>query len=340
MEPAKNDYLIENMYVVTSKLTECLTPDTCSKAERDLFKSLLNKSFDEEFTVNHHINIDINKLMRNLQRLKYRQLMDKYRLRRRMADGLFNFHGVPEDLPDDTSFYKTTEFDDEPSLPDMSEKWKKEILHFVENDCEPALVRILYDTFSKIANQYPDEFRDLALEINDYYRKTYVHKAGMTVSKLLDENKYLSTKSMEGNKTYIIGGDYIVNNGQINNGPVQYNINQSPSHTDGTESKGTEIKRADKLADMIKEEYIDLYKKNFNELLAPHLVGDVKDPMEVVDMKFSHNFKKRSIYSAFSVLSNYLKDEFSVRDLACYMQSHIDGMPKEVDSILKGIRTN
>ena len=217
----------------------------------------------------------------------------------------------------------------------------KKIVKYVGENCDYETIKDFCETFSRMALAYPNDFRTIANDLNRLYKKELKGKKGCEYKKCFND------RNMGENRTYIIKGDYIENNGQIYNAPVQYNTyNGNNNCQDSAPHAGKGVhegslfkgKTPDKLADMISQQFIDRYKRKFNELLAPYLVSSIKDPMDVVDMKFETGFKKKNIYEGFSVLSNYLKSEYIKEDLALYMQRHIEGMPRNVDSILRYLR--
>jgi hypothetical protein len=215
---------------------------------------------------------------------------------------------------------------------------KKIIVDFVKTECDYNSVLYCYQFFSQMALELPHEFRGMALQLKKIYlkKKSDYERHGQ-LSCTYNEIH------MEGNRTFNISGDYIENHGQVYKAPVQYNIYGQDEHIKNKKNGSSDnvsptYKEASKLADMIDPMHVNRYQNKFNELLAPHLVSNVKDPMKVIDMRFNKGFKKNSIYDNFRVISNYLKTDYRKEDLANYMKCHIDGMPQKVDSILRYLR--
>lgn len=171
-------------------------------------------------------------------------------------------------------------------------------------------------------------------------------------SQYLERIKYQANNYMNSNRTFIINGNYYENNAQLNTGPVQYNIDRVNADNSGVEDfesqqpakdlNGTKEKKVRftakvlKLAELIDEAMFRQYKNCFNKRIAPYIISEDKDPMKVIDMKFVKTFKKDMIYSAFSDIFNYVKDDYDKWDMAKYMHDHLENMPK-VDSIYRKI---
>lgn len=101
-------------------------------------------------------------------------------------------------------------------------------------------------------------------------------------------------------------------------------------------------------ADMINPQMMERYRSYYEREIAPHLLHAEPscDPFEVVDMEFAYvkesyktvrAFKKGDVYNIFSVISNYLKCEYTKQQLAEYMSRHIAGMPSNIESIRRRI---
>lgn len=233
---------------------------------------------------------------------------------------------------------------------DPRKRWIKRFVKFVKEECDFNFTWALTGKLSQLALIYPDDFRDLALQV----REVYLHKLhNGSKREMFKKGIDLSGIDMEGNRTFIIKGDYIENHGQINKGPVQYNINTSyadnpaetySSYTEKDPSKATkkskakkDFKEASKLADMIDTKMLDNYKKYFNEEIAPHIISDDHNPLTVVDIKFENSFKKVKIYTAFNIISNYFNGKYDKWDLAYYMKMHIANHMPKVESIYRRI---
>lgn len=203
------------------------------------------------------------------------------------------------------------------------------------------------EAFTKLLHAYLTNMRRQILNDIDLFE---AHRFDLPAS--LSENKYLTSQFMNNNRTFIINGNYYENNGHLHNdnGPVQYNIHKVSTdktefeHKTAHSSKDiydedinkpkTEYNQVSKLSEMIDESMIRQYKNYFDKSLAPYIVSSNKDPMTVINMKFTKALSKDKIYSAFGNIFNFVKDDYDKWDMANYMYKHLENMPK-VESIYR-----